>query len=228
MKFERASLDTCGDATDIVVVIDVLRAFSVAAYAFGAGAESISLVGTVEEALRLKKQNPSALLMGEVEGLAIAGFDFGNSPTEILQQALLGRELIQRTSAGTQGVVRSVHAKVILASSLCCASATARYLEQYPEHSVTFVSTGKRPDGRGDEDDACADYIESLLKGENPDPAPYVKRVRVSKTAEKFTAASGIIFPVSDVEHCVSVNKFNFAMPVERQDGRLVMKPVVV
>jgi 2-phosphosulfolactate phosphatase len=226
MKFERTSLDTCGNATDIVVVIDVLRAFSTAAYAFGLEAQSITLVGAVDEALALKKQDPSVLLMGEVEGLAIEGFNFGNSPTELLTQTLLGRRLIQRTSAGTQGVVRSRNARVILASSLCCAGATARFLNQFPESTVTFVITGKNPGGWGDEDDACADYIESLLKGEAPDTQTYVKRVRVSKTAQKFSAPGGFVFPASDVDYCVAVDKFDFAMLVERQDGLLVMRPV--
>lgn len=228
MKFERASLETCENATDIVVVIDVLRAFSTAAYAFGLGAQSITLVGAVDQARALKKQNPSMLLMGEVEGLAIEGFDFGNSPTELLTQTLRGRQLVQRTSAGTQGIVRSRNARVTLAASLCCAGATARFLHPLPDRTITFVSTGKKPGGWGDEDDACADYIESLLKGEAPDIETYVKRVRVSKTAQKFSAPGGLVFPASDVDHCVAVDKFDFAMLVERQNGLAIMQPVVL
>ncbi|MGB9800251.1 MAG: 2-phosphosulfolactate phosphatase, partial [Thermanaerothrix sp.] len=45
--FQRANLETCAQAADIVVVIDVLRAFSTAAYAFAAGADRILLVSTV-------------------------------------------------------------------------------------------------------------------------------------------------------------------------------------
>ncbi|NTV38123.1 MAG: 2-phosphosulfolactate phosphatase [Anaerolineales bacterium] len=228
MKFERATLDTCENATDIVVVIDVLRAFSTAAYAFNLGAHSITLVGAVDEALALKRRNPSVLLMGEVEGLAIEGFDFGNSPTELLTHSLHGRQLVQRTSAGTQGIVRSRNARVTLAASLCCAAATARYLRPFPDRTVTFVSTGKKPGGWGDEDDACADYIESLLKGETPDMETYAQRVRVSQTAQKFSAPDGFVFPASDVDHCVAVDKFDFAMLVERQDGLAVMRPVLL
>ena len=39
-----------GEATGHVVVIDVLRAFTTAAYAFAAGIEEIELVATPEEA----------------------------------------------------------------------------------------------------------------------------------------------------------------------------------
>jgi phosphosulfolactate phosphohydrolase-like enzyme len=45
----------------VVVAIDVLRAFTTAAYAFGAGATSILLVGTVAEALDLARSIPGAL-----------------------------------------------------------------------------------------------------------------------------------------------------------------------
>jgi 2-phosphosulfolactate phosphatase len=39
------------EATGVVVVIDVMRAFTTAAYAFAAGIREIELVATVEEAL---------------------------------------------------------------------------------------------------------------------------------------------------------------------------------
>ena len=38
MKIHYATLESCHDATGTVVVIDVLRAFTTAAYAFAAGA----------------------------------------------------------------------------------------------------------------------------------------------------------------------------------------------
>jgi 2-phosphosulfolactate phosphatase len=227
MKFMRALLDTCGKADDIVVVIDVLRAFSTAAYAFGSGAHRITLVASVEEALLMKKRDPSVLLMGEVDGLKIDGFDFGNSPTELANQDLVGRQLVQRTTAGTQGVVRSTNAGIILASSFCCAGATARFLHPFHDHTVTFVITGITSDGRGSEDEACADYLESLLKGENPDNETYLRRVRESKNAQKFISPGGSAFPLSDLELCTSANRFNFAMFVERRNGQCVMKPVL-
>jgi phosphosulfolactate phosphohydrolase-like enzyme len=52
----------------VVVAIDVLRAFTTAAYAFQAGASSIWLVGAVEEALSLGRAIPGSLVMGEVHG----------------------------------------------------------------------------------------------------------------------------------------------------------------
>ena len=224
MEFVRASLETCGTATGTVVVIDVLRAFSTAAYAFAAGAREIVLASSVEEALALKSQMPDALVMGEVGGLPLKEFDFGNSPVALSSANLAGRRLIQRTSAGTQGIVRSRQADHLLASSLCCASATARAIRKLAPGTVTFVITGLRPDGHGDEDAACADYIEARLGGGPVDAAPFVERVVASLAARPFVDPARPEFPLADLEYCVQVDRFDFAMPVRRRSGLFVMK----
>jgi 2-phosphosulfolactate phosphatase len=63
MEIRRTTLATCAGATGTVVVIDVLRAFTTAAYAFAAGALDITLVGEIEEAFALREANPDALLV---------------------------------------------------------------------------------------------------------------------------------------------------------------------
>lgn len=89
----------------VVVAVDVLRAFTTAAYAFAAGAASIWLVGTVDEALTFGRALPGSLVMGEEHGRRPAGFDLSNSPVDISHADVDGRILVQRTSAGTQGVI---------------------------------------------------------------------------------------------------------------------------
>ena len=70
-----------------MVVIDVLRAFTTAAYAFAAGARRIWLVETVEEALAVKAARPGTLAMGENRGRWVEGFDFSNSPVGVAAAA---------------------------------------------------------------------------------------------------------------------------------------------
>ncbi len=119
-----------------VVVVDVIRAFTTAAYAFASGAAEIYLVGTVDEALAFKAAQPGSLAMGEERGLRPNGFDFPNSPAKVRAADLDGRTLVQRTSAGTQGVVRAVDASRLWAASLVVASATARAtLALGPDHT---------------------------------------------------------------------------------------------
>jgi hypothetical protein len=45
VDLERATQATSGDAMGTVVVIDILRAFATAAFAFDTGAEAVTLVG---------------------------------------------------------------------------------------------------------------------------------------------------------------------------------------
>jgi hypothetical protein len=72
-----------GDVTGAVVAVDVIRAFTTAAYAFAAGAKHIYLVDSVEEALAVKRAEPDVVLMGEDHGRRPPGFDFSNSPVAI-------------------------------------------------------------------------------------------------------------------------------------------------
>lgn len=225
MEFRRAILDeSLLEVEGTVVVIDVLRAFTTAAYAFRAGAADITLVATVAEAFALRKANPGMLIMGEVDGLPVEGFNFSNSPTELTSQDLAGRHLIQRTSSGTQGVVLSRNADILLTSSFVCARGTAKYLQGLAPDLVTFVITGYGPRGSGDEDAACADYIEALARGEDPEAEPYLQRVKESPPGELFANPAKPEFPNSDLEYALEVNHFDFAMLVRRKDGRLIME----
>ena len=230
MEFKRLSLRTCTEASGTVIVVDVIRAFTVAAYAFAAGARDVLLVGTEEEALALRDRLPGAWTMGEVNGLKPDSLDLGNSPAALVGYDLSGRRLIQRTSAGTQGVVcSSPYADSLLACSLCCASATARYVQGCSPETVSFVITGIHAgtkENDGDEDLACADYVEALLGGKIPDTKPIVRRVLDSYVARMFHDPARPEFPAADLEYCVDVDRFDFAMRVVRQDDLLVMKPI--
>jgi 2-phosphosulfolactate phosphatase len=223
MKFRRTSLETCKNATGVVVVIDVLRAFSTAAYAFAKGAKDIRLVSTIEEAFYWKEEFPQSFVMGEAQGLPIPGFDFGNSPPQFDSLSLDGKHLIQRTTSGAQGVVRSVNSEILLAASFCNVGATAKHLKAISPAEVTFVITGLRPGGWGDEDAACADFMEELLLGCNPDPSQYLRRVSESPPGRLFQDPKSIDYPYQDLEYCLAVNRFEFVMPIFRENEHLLM-----
>jgi len=155
------------EARGVVIVIDVIRAFSVAAYAFAGGAHRLWLVRTVEEAFALREREPQALLAGEVDGRSIPGFDFNNSPSLIAAADIDGRLLIQRTSAGTQGAVGAANATHLLICSLVNAQATAFHASKLTDATgrlVTLLPTFTKENNIVTEDSICADYLESLLK----------------------------------------------------------------
>lgn len=212
-----------------MVVIDVLRAFTTAAFLFNAGAAEIILVSTVEEALAIKQTQPHTLLVGEVGGLPIPGFDFGNSPSAFLGMDLNGKRVVLRTSAGTQGVVRSVNAAEILLTSLVVVSATLRYIQNSPWPLVTLVQTESPRDAQeaalktGDEDAACADWLADGLSGRDRVSAAILRRVRDSKSGQKFTGQHPA-FPAADLALAQQIDRFNFIMPVEQQNGLFIAR----
>lgn len=223
MRFHYATLETCHTATGIVLIIDVLRAFSNAAYAFSRGARELILVSTVEEALALKSQIPNSKAMGEVGGLPPKGFDFGNSPTQTLALDLNGVTLIQRTGAGTQGAVRSKNAQIMLATSFVVAGATIKYISHLNPTELTFVITGGE---NNDEDVACAEYLERQLTGQAVEAQAFIKRVYQSRDAIQHLDPDQPEFPKSDLDYCTRIDAFNFAMPITRENNQLIMRAV--
>lgn len=63
----------------VCIVVDVLRASSSIVTLFDRGCRTVIPVGSVAEARRLARQH-GYMLVGERNGLAPPGFDFGNSP----------------------------------------------------------------------------------------------------------------------------------------------------
>lgn len=223
MKFNYTTLETCHSATGMVLVIDVLRAFSTAAYAFSRGAKEILLVSGVEEALILKTQIPNSKIMGEVGGLPPKGFDFGNSPSQIIEQDITGQTLIQRTGAGTQGAVRCVNADNLLAASFVVAGATVKCVSKIAPPEVTFVITGGY---NNDEDLSCAEYLESQFKGQQVDVESFIQRVYNSRDAIAHHDVTLPEFPKSDLDYCTRINAFDFVMPITRKNDQLTMQAV--
>jgi 2-phosphosulfolactate phosphatase len=178
----------------------------------------------VEEALQLKARLPNSLVCGEVGGLPPDGFDFGNSPTLTRELDLSGKAIVQRTGAGTQGIVRSVQAETMLAASLVIATATVKLIQRLRPETVTFVITGQYRPEHGDEDLACAEYLEALLQGQRPDPAPVVERVFRSRDALMHLDPNLPAFPRTDLDYCTHIDAFDFGMVVTKENGCHVMR----
>ena len=202
------------------MIVDVFRAFTTAAFAVASGAREVVLVGDHEQALAMKRADPTLFLTGEIDGRPIPGFDVGNSPSAIERLDLTGRRVVQRTSSGTQGVVAATNAGQVVLGSFVIAEATVRYLEATAVE-VTVVSMGERGILASGEDDACAEYIASRLRGGRPDPAPIVAALWANEDPSWPEW-----FPRRDAELACEVDRFDFALPVAREDGLLVARPV--
>src|SRR5258708_12287236 len=87
-------IDGARRARGLAVVIDVLRSFTVSAYALAGGARECRLVTTTDDARALVAKTPGAVICAEEEGLPVDGIAISNSPTHILPPALKGRILL--------------------------------------------------------------------------------------------------------------------------------------
>jgi 2-phosphosulfolactate phosphatase len=204
-----------------VVVVDVIRAFSTAAYAFGAGARCVYLVASVEEALAFKEAHAGSIAMGEDRGLRPEGFDLPNSPVLAAAFDMDDRTVVQRTSAGTQGVVAASSATRLWCASLVCASATAAAVHAAALGTPSYVVTGwfaDRPDRPGSDDRLTADHIEAIRLGAAVDPIDVARRVADSDEATRTLALGPDHCHPDDIRLAVDVDRFGFAMEVTRDD----------
>lgn len=196
-----------------VVVIDVLRAFTVVPWLYARGAVRVLAVDTPDRAMALRAdRHPEALLAGESGGAPLEGFDLGNSPSEVAGTDLTGRTVIHRTSAGTQGLVLTAGSGLVLAASFATAGATARSLLEAAPQRVTFVITGASLGRDGNEDLACAELIASRLHGEEPDPAPYLARVAASDAGRYFGPDGPDWAPPADLAMALEVDRFDHTL----------------
>lgn len=213
------------DVTGAVVAVDVIRAFTTAAYAFGAGAREIHLVDRVDEALRFLHEHPTALAMGEDHGHRPDGFHLANSPVAVADADVENRVIVQRTSAGTRGMIAAASATRLWAASLVVASATAAAVMQSGLGTPTYVITGRfadLPDG-GADDLLTAELIERARTGEPLDAAATAAAVADSEEAQRTRAlGAGDVHP-DDIAYATRVDAFAFAMEAERRGPALVL-----
>lgn len=211
-------------ATGHVAIIDVFRAFTTAAVALANGASRIVMVGTVEEALALRARGVGHVCLGEVEGRAPPGFDFGNSPFAIRAIDFTGKTLIQRTSAGTQGIVAAGRATRLYAASLVTANATARALSTDAADRVTLVAMGKGGLQRTDEDELCALHLRNLLQG-RPGNRDAVRQVILAGgEAPRFREPAPPHHYPEDLDIALDIGRYDFAVRVVMEAGHPVAR----
>ena len=173
-------------AAGTVVIIDVYRAFTAAAVALRRGAARLLLVDSPQAAFGLRRQGRGDLCLGEVSGVKVPGFDFGNSPHELSRADVRGKTLIQSTSAGTRGIVAAAGADALFAAALVNAEATvAAVLAERPA-LVSIVAMGTNGTARSDEDEQCALYLRNRLLDRRPVPAAVRSLVLAAHDSAKF------------------------------------------
>jgi len=201
------------EATGVTVIIDVFRAFSTACYAFDSGISRLLDVASPEEAFALRdKLKAEVIIAGEQDEKKPAGFDYGNSPTQMLTGSLSGKTMIHCTTAGTRGIMNATGATEIIGASLVNAGAVASYISMLRPEKVTLVAMGYRATETAEEDMLCALYIKDLIEGRERDISGRIEALRTGSGSRFFNPENLEFSPPTDFFLCTDLNRFNFVL----------------
>ena len=217
-------LEGAQQARGAVAIIDVFRAFTTAAVVLANGASRIIMVGAVDQAMKLRSDGAGQVCIGDVGGRAPPGFDFGNSPFEVSAVDFAGKTIIQRTSAGTQGIVAERDTERLYAASLVTATATARALLAQATTRISLVAMGNEAIVRSDEDELCALHLRNRLEGRPGNPAAVRDMILAGGDVLRFHDPTRPYLNEKDVEIALDVDRYDFAIRVTTEDGLLVAR----
>jgi 2-phosphosulfolactate phosphatase len=215
-------------ADGTVVVVDVFRAFTAAAFALQAGVGRLVLADDLDEARLLAGHLGEAVLMGEEHGVKPDDFDLGNSPAEMLQRDVAGLTVVHRSSAGTRAVRAAMagRARRVLAASFVVASATGRAMAR--DGKATVVAAGRYGTDAAGEDEACADFIAAVAEGHRPDRDAALRRAFGSTAARRLSDPASTWVEPADLGLCLAVDLFDFAMEAREEAGLVVLHRVEI
>ncbi|MCX6237824.1 MAG: 2-phosphosulfolactate phosphatase [Bacteroidia bacterium] len=203
-------------AKGLTVVIDVFRAFSTTCYVFAAGAEKIIPVEHVEEAINLKKTLKNVVMLGERNERKVPGFDFGNSPTHIINQNFSGKTIIMTTSSGTQGIANATLADEIITGSFVNAEAIITYIRKIEPAVVSLVCMGYEGRYPTQEDTFLAEYVRDKLLNKETNFEIMKQILRTGDGVRLLDPANHEWSPASDFELCLDINRFDFVLKIEK------------
>ena len=211
--------DGCEKAKGICVVFDVLRASSVECHLHMVGAKKVFPQEKIEETLKMKEQDKNVILIGERFGEMLKGFDFGNSPSEILENAekIKGKICYHNTEAGTQAfnaVSKNKNVIEVLVSSPNNLAATEKYLKKFiGKEDICLVAAGTLSYCL--EDFLVCEYLKSVLLGEKPKMTmEEIKKIVKESTGAKFFENISY-YPSVDFELCFKMDTLDKILKLE-------------
>jgi len=217
-------------AKGLAVIIDVFRAFTCSPLLFSLAIKKIILAATPADAFALKKSDPTLILIGEVGGAPIDGFDFGNSPSQILKQDpayFKEKVIVQRTSSGVQGAMAALNSAYdVLLGSYGLAQSTAQYIISRQPEEVSLVAMGWNLEEIAPEDEQCARYMAHLLGDGGYNHTDALREIIFHETTQKFLRGDVPYFPAEDPILCLQRDIYDFVLRVHRQKDLVVVTKI--
>jgi 2-phosphosulfolactate phosphatase len=156
--------------SDCYVVIDVLRATTTIATLFERGISDLIAVNDVARAKEVAERD-GRLLLGEINGLAPEGFDYGNSPVDASRIEGGDRGAVLFTTNGTAALCSLAGRADVVAGALANAQAVADFVQHYDR--VVLVCAGIAGGNRfGLDDFAAAGVLVERIRQRSPGCEP--------------------------------------------------------
>ncbi|MBN1933791.1 MAG: 2-phosphosulfolactate phosphatase [Anaerolineae bacterium] len=214
---------------DVTVIIDALRASTTICAALAAGAVRVKTVLTVGEALAFC-DNPSYCIVGERGGVKVDGFQFGNSPVELLanRDEIEGKTVVITTTNGTRCINAALSAAahsadtqgagaiLIGAPANAAAVAYAAFsLAQANGCDVTLVAAGLHDQAR-DEDMFSQALLAHRLRALGAHPPDDLPTLDEANSPDVFLRAESGQYLIglgyeADVHLCAEIDRWDLA-----------------
>jgi 2-phosphosulfolactate phosphatase len=222
MKFIVANDQNLDKAKDeLVVVIDVLRAFTTACYAMNNNPKDYVIIPDIDTAHKMKKKNPSCVLIGERDGYNVPGFDYGNSPEEIKNVDFSNKTIVHTTTLGTKGIINALkHTKEIITGSFVNARAIINYIKRENPNVVYLFSTYGLSDGN--EDLMFAEYIKGYFENKPLSIILIKKNLMTHESGIRYLVNPRTEYSKRDFYLALELDKFNFVLKAHLDKGKLI------
>jgi 2-phosphosulfolactate phosphatase len=162
----------------------------------------------------MKAKNPEYLTSGERYGIRIPGFNYGNSPSVIINEDLSNKTLLFTSTNGIKVLFKIMeYPGTIYLSSFINFTATYDAIKNSDRVSI-IVSN--RPDGVSDEDYIYANMLKSKLEGKDVNVNDYCNQIRVSHGAKRLK----IMGAGADIESSLKVDIYS--NPVIYSNGKIM------
>jgi 2-phosphosulfolactate phosphatase len=145
-----------------VVAVDVIRATTTAITAVALGRECI-VVSSLEAAREAAACLTTPLMVGELGGDIVPGFDLTNSPCELAARHDVHRPMILLSTSGTRLIAQAEAVDTVYVACLRNHSAQAAQLVAHHD-SVVLIGAGTRGEFREEDQLCCAWIAEALLR----------------------------------------------------------------
>ena len=142
----------------------------------------------------------------------MTGFDYGDTPSELVGAPLEGKRVALRADQGIQAMALAQQADMLLVGCFLNLQATVDYILSLEPERVTLNPIGREQDDPSPEDDLCAMMFHRRLLGKPSRFEEMKEQIRNSEAAQRSRESGRSWYDGADFELCMDLNKFDFVL----------------